>query len=80
MIWGTVWRTALSMARQREENGAPRRSGGLGQAERYLHDGRARTLAEAIDLHGGEAKASRNAFQALSAEQRDQLLSFLAEL
>ena len=36
--------------------------GGMGF---FLHDGRARTLTEAIDFHGGEAAASRAAFRAL---------------
>jgi CxxC motif-containing protein (DUF1111 family) len=46
----------------------------------YLHDGRARSLQEAIDYHGGEAAASRAAFQALSQEEQDQLFAFLKSL
>ena len=34
----------------------------------YLHDGRAKSLREAIDYHGGEAAASRTAFRGLTAE------------
>jgi CxxC motif-containing protein (DUF1111 family) len=45
-----------------------------------LHDGRARTIEEAIVLHGGEANQSRNNFQQLSAEQRRQLIKFLESL
>ena len=37
---------------------------------RFLHDGRARNLTEAILWHGGEAEASAEAFQALSAAER----------
>ncbi|WP_345417617.1 di-heme oxidoredictase family protein [Halioxenophilus aromaticivorans] len=46
----------------------------------YLHDGRARTLQEAIIWHGGEAKASRDEFKALSAAERAQLMAFLNSL
>jgi len=46
----------------------------------YLHDGRARNLAEAILWHGGEAEASREAFRMMSAEQRSALIAFLRSL
>ncbi|MEL6413996.1 MAG: di-heme oxidoredictase family protein [Pseudomonadota bacterium] len=46
----------------------------------YLHDGRARTLTEAILWHGGEAKASRDAFAALAAEERASVIRFLESL
>ncbi len=46
----------------------------------FLHDGRARTLEEAILWHGGEGEASRDAFKALSAEDRDALIRFLESL
>lgn len=42
-----------------------------------LHDGRARTLEEAVLLHGGEAAAVRAAFQALSVDDRGALLQFV---
>ena len=45
-----------------------------------LHDGRARSLAEAILWHGGEAQGTAEAFRALSATQRRELLSFLRSL
>ncbi|MCW7539542.1 c-type cytochrome [Aquabacterium sp. A7-Y] len=47
---------------------------------RYLHDGRARTLTEAIVWHGGEADASRRRFEAYPKEDREALLSFLESL
>lgn len=47
---------------------------------RYLHDGRAATVSEAIAWHGGEALAARDAFAALSSEDRAALLAFLAML
>lgn len=48
--------------------------------QRYLHDGRARSIEEAILWHGGEAKTSQNAYINLSKEQRTQLLQFLAAI
>ena len=42
-----------------------------------LHDGRARSVEEAVLLHGGEAKASRDAFAALTPAQRAALLDFV---
>jgi CxxC motif-containing protein (DUF1111 family) len=53
---------------------------GGAQNVRYLHDGRARTLMEAIAWHAGEASTSRNTFEALSKEDRDALLTFLESL
>ena len=47
---------------------------------RFLHDGRARNLTEAILWHGGEAQPSRDAFRAMSNEERDALLAFLKSL
>lgn len=47
---------------------------------RYLHDGRARNLEEAILWHGGEAESSSAAFKALSASERRALLAFLGSL
>ncbi len=46
----------------------------------FLHDGRARSLLEAILWHGGEARISREAFQALSASERAWLIEFLRSL
>jgi CxxC motif-containing protein (DUF1111 family) len=42
-----------------------------------LHDGRARSVEEAITTHGGEASASRNAFMNLAPAQRAALLDFV---
>ena len=60
---------------------------GLGLAEKaqggtpfYLHDGRARTLRDAIRFHGGEGAASRRAFDALSPDQQERLLAYLRSL
>jgi CxxC motif-containing protein (DUF1111 family) len=49
----------------------------------FLHDGRARSVEEAIVMHrqeGSEANASVAAFEALSAEARAQLLGFVSRL
>jgi CxxC motif-containing protein (DUF1111 family) len=46
----------------------------------YLHDGRARTLQEAILWHGGEAEKAQNGYRELSATDREALLSFLNSL
>jgi CxxC motif-containing protein (DUF1111 family) len=46
----------------------------------FLHDGRARTLAEAILWHGGEAQAARDAFRLAAKPERDALISFLQTL
>ena len=49
--------------------------------ERFLlHDGRARTLQEAILWHGGEGEASKEAFRMADAEQRAALVAFLEAL
>lgn len=45
-----------------------------------LHDGRARSVEEAIRLHGGEAKASADAFGKLADRDRENLLKFLDSL
>jgi CxxC motif-containing protein (DUF1111 family) len=46
----------------------------------FLHDGRARTLAEAILWHGGEAQRSREIFRLLPQRLRGALLEFLGSL
>lgn len=68
----------LEHAGRTEWRTAPLR--GIGEAGRLLHDGRARTLFEAILWHGGEASAARAAFLELPKEQRDHLIGFLLAL
>lgn len=46
----------------------------------FLHDGRARSLAEAILWHGGEAGPAREQFRQLSQDERDELIAFLRSL
>jgi len=45
-----------------------------------LHDGRARSIAEAIELHGGEAQRSRDRYMQLSTDDRQKLIRFLESL
>jgi CxxC motif-containing protein (DUF1111 family) len=48
--------------------------------QRFLHDGRARGLMEAILWHGGEAEYSRQQVLKLTKSQRQVLLTFLQSL
>ncbi len=45
-----------------------------------LHDGRARSIEEAIILHGGEGSQSRTRFQQLTTTEKSQLIKFLESL
>ena len=47
---------------------------------RFLHDGRARSLEEAILWHGGEAEASQRLYTDLPASDRAAILAFLRSL
>jgi CxxC motif-containing protein (DUF1111 family) len=53
---------------------------GLSRSRPYLHDGRAPDVDSAIQAHGGEALAARNAYVQLTEEQRYTLRLFLASL
>ena len=55
-------------------------SAGVSGGESYLHDGRARTLTEAILWHGGEAEKAKNGFSALPDADKNALLAFLKSL
>ena len=46
----------------------------------YLHDGRALTVDQAIRIHDGQGKPSRDKYTALNFAQRRQLLDFLESL
>lgn len=56
------------------------RTAELGIPPNYLHDGRARTLEEAVLWHGGEAAAAQAAFVGWGRGEREALLAFLASL
>lgn len=45
-----------------------------------LHDGRARSIEEAITMHGGEAENSRQLYENLSNKETAQLVKFLKSL
>lgn len=47
---------------------------------RFLHDGRARNLEEAVLWHGGEAEVSKNKYLALPRDERHSLIEFLKSL
>ena len=53
---------------------------GVSGGEAYLHDGRARTLEEAILWHGGEAEAAREAFRNMTSAERAAVVAFLQSL
>jgi CxxC motif-containing protein (DUF1111 family) len=53
---------------------------GLGVRVRFLHDGRATTLAGAIAAHDGEGAKSAAAFRNLTPDLRERLLAFLGSL
>lgn len=63
-----MWRTASLFGIAR----------GLADGRTLLHDGRARSVTEAILWHGGGAAAARDAYRDLSADQRAQLEAFVA--
>ncbi len=56
---------------------------GLRHLRSYLHDGRASTVAEAIELHDGEGSEATpvvEAYRALSDDERDQLVAYVETL
>lgn len=53
---------------------------GVSGGEAYLHDGRARSLTEAILWHGGEAEAARESFRTMPTPDRTALITFLQSL
>ena len=51
--------------------------GARGGTRRYLHDGRARTLSQAIAAHGGEAQNAARNFAKLEAKDQQRIIQFL---
>ncbi len=72
---GSQWRTSALWGIGYTEAVA-----GSGVKVGYLHDGRARTLTEAILWHGGEAATSRQRFINVSTADRQALIAFLNSL
>lgn len=52
----------------------------LSTTANFLHDGRARSLEEAILWHGGEAEFAKEAFRQAAIEERQALIEFLKSL
>lgn len=69
---GSEWRTAPLWGNALNKSTSGRQG--------FLHDGRARTLIEAIAWHGGEADTSQKRFLTLSKKQRSDLIYFLESL
>ncbi len=53
---------------------------GLRLATQFLHDGRAKTPEQAIELHGGEGAKARDLFAALPPGEKAALVAFLKTL
>jgi CxxC motif-containing protein (DUF1111 family) len=53
---------------------------GLSSREFLMHDGRARTIPDAIAAHGGEASRVRQRFSGLNQSERAALMAFLRSL
>ena len=45
-----------------------------------MHDGRAKSIEEAIQLHGGESASSKNKFDQMNATDKNAILKFLKSL
>lgn len=45
-----------------------------------MHDGRARSIEQAILMHGGEATGSKNAYQQLTTGEKQKLIKFIESL
>jgi CxxC motif-containing protein (DUF1111 family) len=88
---GAEWRTAALWGLGHAENvmlGDAKANDAVSLAGRsdddtrigYLHDGRARTIDEAILWHGGEGETSKQAYVAMSTANKEALLAFLNSL
>lgn len=53
---------------------------GVADTAPYLHDGRALTMNQAIEMHGGEAQSAADAYRSLDESQRNEILAFLKTL
>ena len=63
---GQMWRTAPLW--------------GLRVKKKYMHDGRANDLDDAIVMHGGEAEKVRDQYKALNPSEKDAVRAFLTSL
>jgi CxxC motif-containing protein (DUF1111 family) len=69
------------------EGGAPQSSEwrtaplwGVADSAPYLHDGRAATLSQAIELHAGQAASTAQKFKQLQPSEKGEILAFLKTL
>jgi CxxC motif-containing protein (DUF1111 family) len=69
---GRMWRTAPLWAVGRAQTSDGRQT--------FLHDGRARSVDEAVLWHGGEARAARDAFAQMTAVERRAVVAFVKSL
>jgi CxxC motif-containing protein (DUF1111 family) len=53
---------------------------GLRELPFFLHDGRAKSVEEAIRMHDGQGRKSRDRFEALPRRDKDRLIEFLNSL
>jgi CxxC motif-containing protein (DUF1111 family) len=53
---------------------------GLRTKKKFMHDGRATDLDDAILMHGGEAEKVRDRYKALSPSEKDAMRAFLTSL
>jgi len=53
---------------------------GIRARNRFMHEGLNITITDTIQLHAGQATAARNNFNALSAQQRSDLVAFVLSL
>jgi CxxC motif-containing protein (DUF1111 family) len=53
---------------------------GIGARTRFMHDGASLTVTAAIQRHGGQATTARNNFNALSAQNQADLVTFVFSL
>ncbi|HIQ41075.1 MAG TPA: c-type cytochrome, partial [Sulfurivirga caldicuralii] len=69
---GSEWRTPplWGIGLSKQVNGA----------QNFLHDGRARTVEEAILWHGGEAEQVKQRFIRLDKKEREKLIEFVNSL
>lgn len=69
---GTEWRTSPLWGIGLAQTVNPRAN--------FLHDGRARTLEEAILWHAGEAETAKDQFMNMSAADRESIIAFLQSM
>ena len=50
---------------------------GIADTSPYMHDGRALSLADAIEMHGGDGASARDSYRSLNRRRKNDLLSFL---